>query len=155
MQILKNFEVYLPFTLSYQTKIFLLYVISSVVERSHTFALAKVNVSKIHSIHKYSNIICIWILLDFLENFLIKSLLTMKNFFIIIGLYEISRVIVSKIQLPRQTYFCLQVNKVRARFTSLHYVPFRSIWRISGILLQSTMTWIILFSMQNLNKVWN
>jgi len=49
MQILKNFEVYLPFTLSYQTKIFLLYVISSVVERSHTFALAKVNVSQIHS----------------------------------------------------------------------------------------------------------
>ena len=49
MQFLKNFEVYLPFTLSYQTKIFLLYVISSVVERSHTFALAKVNVSQIHS----------------------------------------------------------------------------------------------------------
>ena len=42
----------------------------------------------------------------------------MKNFFISIELYEISRVIVSKIQRPRQTYFCLQVNKVRARFTS-------------------------------------
>ena len=25
------------------------------------------------------------------------------------------------IQLPRQTYFCLQVNKVRARFTPLHF----------------------------------
>ena len=55
MQILKNFEVYLPFTLSYQTKIFPLYVISTEmsetneVERSHTFALAKVNVSQIHS----------------------------------------------------------------------------------------------------------
>ena len=26
-----------------------------------------------------------------------------------------------KIQLPRQTYFCLQVSRVRARFTPFHY----------------------------------
>ena len=42
------FEVYLLLTSSYKTTLFPLYVISTVVERSHTFALAKVNVSQIH-----------------------------------------------------------------------------------------------------------
>ena len=56
-----------------------------------------------------------------------------------------------KIQLLRQTYFCLQVNKVRARFASFH--SFRSRWRVRGIVLQVAMTWnISLYKV--INIVW-
>ena len=49
------------------------------------------------------------------------------------------------IQLARQTYFCLQVNKVRVRLTTLRYATFRSRWRVGGFLLLTSMTWNILF----------